>query len=102
MDGAVDRWIREYQPGVSRRCIAGCIAPGGAYPARIHRPCRDWPEPKIPAQALFPAGSGAGTRTQNPLINSQMLCQLSYPGMHCWLLAGSRSRGPAAGCASPP
>ena len=24
--------------------------------------------------------SGAGTRTQNPLINSQMLCQLSYPG----------------------
>ena len=26
------------------------------------------------------AGSGAGTRTQNPLINSQMLCQLSYPG----------------------
>ena len=27
-----------------------------------------------------PAGSGGETRTHNPLINSQMLCRLSYPG----------------------
>ena len=26
------------------------------------------------------AGSGGETRTHNPLINSQMLCRLSYPG----------------------
>jgi hypothetical protein len=25
--------------------------------------------------------SGGETRTRNPLINSQMLCRLSYPGM---------------------
>lgn len=25
-------------------------------------------------------GSGGGARTHDPLINSQMLCQLSYPG----------------------
>ncbi len=32
MDGAVDRWFREYQPGVSRRCIAGVSRPMARTP----------------------------------------------------------------------
>ena len=32
MDGAVDRWFRGYQPGVSRRCIAGVSRPEARTP----------------------------------------------------------------------
>ncbi len=32
MDGAVDRWTTGYQPGVSRRCIAGVSRPRARIP----------------------------------------------------------------------
>jgi hypothetical protein len=40
------------------------------------------------------SGSGAGTRTQNPLINSQMLCQLSYPGRNRPVTCGFTASAP--------
>ena len=42
-------------------------------PAQSRRPSPD-------LTRTSPAGSGGETRTHNPLINSQMLCRLSYPG----------------------
>ena len=47
--------------------------------------------PKFNSQGFDFAGGRAGTRTQNPLIKSQLLCQLSYAP------AGCRNHGDSIG-----
>ena len=58
--------------------------PGASKTENPQSPQRSCEFLRKPASETAPdlpvRSSGAGTRTQNPLINSQMLCRLSYPG----------------------
>lgn len=70
---------------------------------------RDYESPALTTELQAPVlpagtGSGAGTRTQNPLINSQMLCQLSYPGLCGCDVSSGRQMAMMAGpvCSSCP